>query len=148
MNDIIKINTLFNNLLRMIPVQIVAYHKIIDGALSPVYIIKNPVLTSEKWKTTHARLHVTVKEDPVLKRVVKGQVVVINDVLNDKNSSPEFKEFGIQSITVIPLFTMNNVVNGIIVLASCTQKISFDKNDIEKCRLLIKEFNKDLIVGL
>jgi len=148
MSNLTKINTLFENLLRIIPAQIIAYHKIIDGALSPVHIIKNPVLTPERWKNTHAKLYVTVKEDPVLTRVVEGQIVVINDVLNDKNSSPEFKEFGLQSIAVFPLFNMNNVVDGITVVTACDFKIAFDDNDIEECRLLIKQFNKDLNVGL
>ncbi|MCI1946345.1 GAF domain-containing protein [Clostridium luticellarii] len=141
----IKIKDLLETLKKITGVDSTGIHRIQGDRLYPVSIIDCDKIDNEGWKSVHKREKVSVSEDPVLKRVVKGHTVVINDVAADRNSSPEFKLFGIKSIAVFPLFKFDKVV-GIAVIPSLDKKLYFDDEMINRCEFTIKEFDVDSIL--
>lgn len=140
--DIEIINQLFKDLNEVTGIENIAFHKFVDEELSPVHMMGTKTLKTEDWKEVHSKNPVRILEDPVLKKVVKGEIVFINDTINDKESSPEFEYFGIKSIAVFPLFKESEVC-GIIVIPSIGTKFEFCSEIIGKCKELIESFNKN-----
>lgn len=143
MDNIKEIDKLFLELHRTMYLRNIALHGVKNGGLDPMFIMETEVLNLAQWREAHGKLKVKVQGDPVLERVVRGEIVVINDVEKDENSSPAFVKFGIKSVAVFPLFDENKeLVIALIVIPAFQNKIQFDIKNIEKCKVLIEEFNK------
>lgn len=142
--NITRIDKLFSDLNKVTNLENIAFHKFVEGQLFPVHMMSSKVFKAQDWKKKHGEDHVEILEDPVLKKVVKGEIVFINDTVNNKESSPKFAEFNIKSIAVFPLLK-EGVVFGIIVIPSLINKFEFSSDIIDKCKMLIEIFNEEIL---
>lgn len=142
-----RVDKLYEDLFKVCHVRDIAYHRFKDGHLNPIHIMETELMGAKRWKGTHKTMKkgLTIKGDPVLERIIKGETVCIGDVPNDPGSSPAFKAFGIKSILICPLFDKEHeTAIGIICIPSLDKYHEFTSYEIEECGRLVKEFNKDI----
>jgi hypothetical protein len=137
------LDTLFSEIKKITGVEDIAYHEVEDGKIIPVYKTQTRKLSNETWKEKHLEYNVKVEETAVLQHVVnKGEFFVINNVKEDPMSAKEFFAFGIESILLFPIKS-NNITVATIVLASINEIHNFTQDEIEKCKELVEEFEKN-----
>ncbi|WML35910.1 GAF domain-containing protein [Clostridium sp. OS1-26] len=142
-----RVNKLYEDLFSVCHVGDINYHRFKDGHLDPIHIMETDLMGIKRWKDTHRSMRgrLTIKGDPVLERIIKGETVYIYDVPNDPGSSPAFKAFGIKSLLIFPLFDKDNqTAVGLICIPSLDKHHEFTSFEIEECGNLVREFNKDI----
>lgn len=135
-----KMDQLFSKLTEVTQIQDVGYHEIKDGKLNPIYKTRTEDLDIAKWKETHAQNIVYIKDNPILIEVIESKrPVTISNTKQDPKSSGVFFLFGIDSIMVIPVIKQE-VVNGIVVIASIGKLHDFTEDEVSRCEALVKEW--------
>lgn len=137
---------LFKELLEIVAIPDIGYHKFENGCLKPVYKTETDILGMEKWKAVHEQQPVSIKDTIVLREISqKKQPIEIYDTKNDARSAHEFFLFGVDSILIIPVVKMDEV-KGIISIVSIGTLHSFTKAEIDVCWSLSKYYLKDVVV--
>ena len=118
----------------------IGYHEIKDGRLKPIYKTKTTELDEGKWKNIHAHNIVYIKEHQILVKIVEEKKsIAISDVSNNELSSKAFFLFGINSILVVPVIE-NEIVKGIICIASIGQFHDFTFEEQRTCEALVQNY--------
>ncbi|MBU5438076.1 GAF domain-containing protein [Tissierella sp. MSJ-40] len=118
----------------------IGYHEIRDGRLKPIYKTKTNVLSAEQWKDIHAQNVIYIDEHEILMKIAEEKKpIAISDVKSDKLSSKAFFLFGIDSILVVPVME-DEILKGIVCIASIGQPHEFTFEEIEKCEALIQDY--------
>jgi len=132
-----RLEHLFKQLQELTGVQDIAYHQIKEGRLCPVLKTNTDMLGVERWKSVHAQNPVYIERDRLLRDLVQlPRPLTVQEVKNDPRSSEEFFLFGIDSILIVPVLE-NEVVQGIVVVASIGQLHSFSDSEILQAERLV-----------
>lgn len=136
-----KLDSLFAEIKKVINLDEIGYHQIINGKLFPIHKTETEEVSSRYWKEIHEKNPINVSDNPLLMELVGDKnTIVIKNTHKDDRSSKAFGMFGIYSVMLIPVLH-NSKVKGFINIPSINKYYDYTKDEVIKCENLVKQYS-------
>lgn len=140
-----ELDNLFEKINKVANVDDIGFHRIQDGRIKPIYKTNIGEIGIEQWQNAHGRNPVYIKDDRILQEGFSSKkTVVIQNTREDKRTTDVILSFNIESLMMIPVINMEEVV-GFILIVSIGKLHNFSEDEILKCEALVKEYRHYLI---